>query len=49
MEGADQVEAFVLYLVDRSEPLVPERVSRELVEIARGAIVVELSARFEKS
>jgi hypothetical protein len=48
MERADHVEAVVVYMLDRSEPFVAESVSSELVETARGAIVVELGVGLEE-
>jgi hypothetical protein len=42
MECADQVEAVVVDTLDRSEPLVAERLSSELLEAPTSAVVVEL-------
>jgi hypothetical protein len=48
MKCADHVEAVAFHTIDRSEPFVAESVSRELLEAARGAIVVEFCAGFEE-
>jgi len=48
MELADHFEAALFYARDRGEAFVSQSVSRELLEAAKSAIVVELGVGFKQ-